>query len=298
MWEKSHVWCTEDHRCAKAEKFSYVCLYFSTQHQPCTENSLWKPNGFQDTGTGLDVGANFHSLSIQEFDAYLPHPALLDSCPKMVFSGWWGYRTVGSQLSFWISYDFVDTNANPAEQDNDNNAKTELAVFNMKYRGIGVGHYPWLGMNYPVLRPLRWFSSEMQLNTPKVRDNPYGNAPLRAVNLSPGIVTGTCRCTPVLMLLAFSHVEQSMEFPRYAFLVTPYLGGLVKSICDAILGVSLGLVAVSYLAEQWLNRSKKIENGDVPEDRWFWREHNGVFLRRFGMFWGSMILVNSFAALV
>ena len=91
----------------------------------------------------------------------------------------------------------------------------------------------------------------------KFRDNPYGNAPLRAVNLSPGIVTGTCRCTPVLMLLAFSHVEQSMEFPRYAFLVTPYLGGLVKSICDAILGVSLGLVAVSYLAEQWLNRSKK-----------------------------------------
>ncbi|CAL1151409.1 unnamed protein product [Cladocopium goreaui] len=33
----------------------------------------------------------------------------------------------------------------------------------------------------------------------------------------------------------------------YAFLVTPYLGGLVKSICDAILGVSLGLVAVSFL---------------------------------------------------
>lgn len=76
------------------------------------------------------------------------------------------------------------------------------------------------------------------------------------------------------MLLAFSHVEQSMEFPRYAFLVTPYLGGLVKSICDAILGVSLGLVAVSYLAEQWLNRSKnsKMEMcpriGDLKGTQW------------------------------
>lgn len=140
-WEKPCLMYRRSQMCEGREVRLYVCWYFSTQHQPCTENSLWKPNGFQDTGTRLDAGANFHSLSIQEFDAHLPHPALLDSCPKMVFSGWWGYRTVGSQRSFWISYDFVDTNANHAEQDSDNNAKTELAVFNMKYRGIGVGHY-------------------------------------------------------------------------------------------------------------------------------------------------------------
>lgn len=34
---------------------------------------------------------------------------------------------------------------------------------------------------------------------------------------------------------------------RYAFLITPYLGGLLLAICDAILGVLLGLAGASAM---------------------------------------------------
>ena len=40
----------------------------------------------------------------------------------------------------------------------------------------------------------------------------------------------------------------TLYLSRYAFLVTPYLGGLVKAIVDAILGVGLGLAAASIWA--------------------------------------------------
>ena len=50
-----------------------------------------------------------------------------------------------------------------------------------------------------------------------------------------------------LLKLFFSWPYDSLS-ARYAFLLTPYLGGLVKAICDALLGVSLGLFAASHLA--------------------------------------------------
>lgn len=52
----------------------------------------------------------------------------------------------------------------------------------------------------------------------------------------------------VLLLKLFFSWPYDSHAARYAFLLTPYLGGLVKAIWDALLGVSLGLFAASHLA--------------------------------------------------
>lgn len=153
-------------------------------------------------------------------------------------------------------------------------------------------------MNYPVLRPLRWFSSEMQLNTPKV----------------PGQSVRKCTFACCQFESWDSYWDMQVHTSADAFgIFTCWPIHGISKVCISGDAISGRLGEIDLRCHSWrlfrpccgelpgrtvVESVKKFENGDVPEDRWFWREHNGVFLRRFGMFWGSMILLNSFAALV
>lgn len=87
------------------------------------------------------------SWSVQEFDAYLPHPALLDSCRWIVHCREDGdvvnHREVNGPSGYSWNTDeycnFVDV-AKHAET-MANILTTDIAILNMKYPGIGVGHY-------------------------------------------------------------------------------------------------------------------------------------------------------------